>query len=121
MILKSGSPNVLFASGPNVIVWSAFAMLKLCGTFAAALKFASPACDAVIVQEPAPVRCTVPGAGLVTVQLPLALKLTGKPDEAVGFTMKSGSPNVLFAIAANVIVWFAFAMLKLCGTSGAGL
>ena len=58
---------------------------------------------------------------MVTVQLPMALKLTGKPDEAVGFTMKSGSPNVLGAMAPNVIVWFAFAMLKLCGTSGAGL
>ncbi len=104
LILKSGSPNVLFASGPNVIVWSAFAMLKLCGTFAAALKFASPACDAVIVQAPAPVRCTLPGAGVVTVQLPTAIKLTGKPDEAVGFTIKSGSPKVLFAIAPNVIV-----------------
>ena len=34
----------------------AFAMLNDCGTFAAALKFALPACDAVIVHEPAPVR-----------------------------------------------------------------
>ena len=35
------------------------AMLKLWGTSVAALKFALPACDAVIVHEPAPVRCTV--------------------------------------------------------------
>src|SRR2546426_11446636 len=98
-------------------------MLKLCETFAAALKFALPACDAVIVQEPAARMRTVPGAGVVTRQLLfglLALKLTGKPDEAVGFTRKSGSPKVLFAIAPNVMVWFAFAMLNVCGTSGAG-
>src|SRR2546426_4725182 len=80
-------------------------MLKLCETFVAALKFALPACDAVIVQEPAARIRTVPGAGVVTRQLLfalLALKLTGKPDEAVGFTMKSGSPKVLFARAPNV-------------------
>ena len=50
-----------------------------------------------------------------------AAKLTGKPEEAVAATLKSGSPNVLLAIAPNVIVWFAFAMLKLCGTFGAAL
>ena len=79
-------------------------MLKLCGTLAAALKFALPACAAVIAQVPAPVVCTVPGAGVVTVQLPLALKLTGKPEDAVGFTIKLASPNVLFGMAAKVIV-----------------
>src|SRR2546425_12761165 len=95
-------------------------MLKLCGTFVAALKFALPACDAVIVQEPAARIRTVPGAGVVTRQLLfalLALKLTGNPEEAVGFTMKSGSPNVLGANGPNVMVWFAFRMLKLNGTS----
>ena len=112
LILKSGSPNVLFASGPNVIVWSAFAMLKLCGTFAAALKFASPACEAVIVQAPAPVRCTVPGDALVTVHCPLAPKLTGNPEDAVALTKKSGSPNVLFASAPNVIVWLALLIVS---------
>src|SRR6266704_2422272 len=106
LILKSGSPNVLFASGPNVIVWSAFAMLKLCETFAAALKFASPACAAVMVQEPALVMCTVPGDGLVTVHWPLALKLTGNPEDADALTPKSGSPNVLGANGPNVMVWF---------------
>ena len=57
-----------------------------------------------MVQEPAPVMCTVPGDGLVTVHCPLALKLTGKPEDAVALTGKSGSPNVLFAKGPNVIV-----------------
>src|SRR5438132_6182990 len=88
-------------------------MLNVCGTFAAALKFALPACAAVIVQEPAPVRCTVPGDGLVTVHCPLALKLIGKPDDADALTMKSGSPSVLLANAPNVIVWFPFVLVRL--------
>src|SRR3989442_15713919 len=90
-------------------------MLKLCETFVAALKFAVPACDAVIVQEPGARIRTVPGAGVVTRQLLfglLALKLTGNPEDAVGFTMKSGSPNVLLAIAPNVIVWFPFKLVS---------
>ena len=57
-----------------------------------------------MVQEPALVMCTVPGDGLVTVHWPVALKLTGKPDDAVALTGKSESPNVLFANAPNVIV-----------------
>ena len=48
-----------------------------------------PACEAVIVHEPGPVRCTV---ALLTVQLPLAANETGKPEEAVALTVKSGSP-----------------------------
>ena len=57
-----------------------------------------------MVQEPALVICTVPGDGLVTVQLPLALKVTAKPDVAVGETTKSASPKVLGVSAPNVIV-----------------
>ena len=63
-----------------------------------------PACEAVIVHEPAPVRCTVPGDGLVTVHCPLALKLTGNPEDAVALTGKSGSPKVRGAKGPNVIV-----------------
>ncbi len=33
---KRGSPYVLSANAPNVTVWPAFAMVKVCGTFAAA-------------------------------------------------------------------------------------
>ena len=57
----------------------------------------------------------------LTVQLPVALKLTASPDDAVALTVKSASPNVLSASAANVIVWLAFAILNACGTSGAAL
>ena len=63
-----------------------------------------PACEAVMEQEPALVTCTVPGDGLVTVHCPLALKLTGKPEDADALTVKSGSPKVLGANAPNVIV-----------------
>src|SRR5205807_2737289 len=40
----------------RAVIVLAFAIVKVCGTLVAALKFASPACDAVIVHEPAPVR-----------------------------------------------------------------
>ena len=53
------------------------------------------------MQLPAPVMCTVVPA---TVQLPLAAKLTVRPELAVAETVKSGSPQVLFPSAANVIV-----------------
>lgn len=51
----------------------------------------------------------------VTVHLPVAEKLAVKPELAVALTVKSGSPNVLSAIAPNVIVWFALATLNDCG------
>ena len=86
---------------------------NVCETEAAARKFALPACAAVIVHEPAPVRVTrVPA----TVQLPEAEKLTVKPDVAVALTLKSASPKVLPGKAAKVIVWLAWATVKLCGT-----
>src|SRR3954469_3516844 len=46
---------------------------------------------------------------------------TGRPEDAVAETVKSGSPNVLSARAANVIVWSAFLMANECATSPAGL
>jgi hypothetical protein len=58
----------------------------------------------VIVHEPAPMMWTVPGEGLVTVQLPLATRLTARPELAVALAVKLGSPNVLFANALKVIV-----------------
>src|SRR5439155_9007111 len=48
-----------------------------CATSAAGRKFASPACDAVIVHEPARTRCTV---APLTVQAPAAENETGRPD-----------------------------------------
>ena len=44
----------------------------------------SPACEAAIVQLPVPVMCTVLA---VTVQLPFALKLTARPEDAVALTV----------------------------------
>jgi hypothetical protein len=79
---------------------------------------ASPACDAVIVHEPAPVRWTV--LALIE-QLPAALNDTARPEEAVALTPKSGSPNVLPPSAPNAIVCPAFAIANACGTSGAAL
>ena len=78
----------------------------------------SPAWDAVIVQEPAPVKWTVEPA---TVQLPPAAKLTGKLEEAVALTMKSGSPRFLPTSTPNVIVWLPLAIENVCGVAGAGL
>src|SRR5204862_426667 len=86
---------------------------KMSGRFVAARSFASPGCDAVIVQAPAPVMLT---AAAAMVQLPLAPKLTTSPDEAVALAVNVGSPKVLAASAPNVIVWSAFAIVNVCGT-----
>src|SRR5690349_18042913 len=86
---KSGAPYVLFASVVKVIVWLAFAIASVRLTLGAAGWLASPDWEAVIVQLPAPVRCTV---APLTPQFPLALKLAGKPVLAVALIVKSGSP-----------------------------
>src|SRR5207247_9653075 len=83
-----------FKEQSGAVAVLAFAIVKVCGTLVAALKFALQGCAAVIVHEPAPVRWTVLPAN---VQLPVALKLTLKPEEAVALTLKSASPNVLLA------------------------
>ncbi len=70
------------------------------------------------VHEPAPVMCTV----LPTfVQSPLVVKLTAKPEVAMAFTLKSGSVNVVLANAPNEMVWFAWKMLNVRSSFGAGL
>src|SRR5437660_6563459 len=102
----------------TLTVGVAFAIENERGTSAAELKLLSPACDAVIVQEPAPVMCTVEPVAL---QLPLAPKLTARLEDAVAPTEKSGLPNVFPGSAAKVIVWPALAMEDDCGTSAAGL
>src|ERR1051325_11489308 len=75
---KSGSLTVLPASAPNTIVWFALLIVNVRLTVCAGLKSAVPACEAVSVQLPA------------TVQLPLATTVTGRPELAVGLTLKSG-------------------------------
>src|SRR2546428_9899851 len=84
--VNGGSLAVLSASGLKVIVWSPFAMLNVRGTSGAGLKVGSPACAAVIVHDPAPAFVSVVPD---TVQLPLALKLTARPDDAVALTTKA--------------------------------
>src|SRR5437868_2400852 len=83
---KSASPKVLPLKAPNVMVWLAIAMENDCGTSGAALKLLSPACDAVMVQEPAPVMCTV---APVTLQLPLAPNVTVNAEVELALTVKS--------------------------------
>ncbi len=65
------------------------AIEKLRETGEAAFQFVSPGCAAVIEQLPAPARCTLTPE---TVHLPAAAKLSGRPDDALALTRKSGSP-----------------------------
>jgi len=53
--------------------------------------------------------------------VPLAVNVTGKPDEALAPTLKGESPTVLFERGAKLIVWFCLLIAKLCATSGAAL
>ena len=77
-----------------VVAVPAFAIRKVRETSGAGLKFASPACEAVMVQVPAPVSVTT--APLIP-QLLLAANDTGKPELADAEIVKGASPKVLFA------------------------
>src|SRR5258708_37328139 len=55
---KSGSPKVLLASAPNVMVWPALATENVCGTSVAGLRLVAPACEAGLVHGPASVTWT---------------------------------------------------------------
>ena len=44
-------------------------------------------------------------------QLPLALKETGRPEDAVALTLKSGFPYLLSASGSKVIVWLNLSVL----------
>ena len=76
-------------------------MVNVCSTGSAALKTRSPACEALIVHEPTPVTCTVAPE---IVHCPDAAKLTGRPEDAVALTVKSGSPGRWSSSGPNVIV-----------------
>jgi hypothetical protein len=62
----------------------------------------------------------VPAALIATV-LPLTVhtvgvvdaKVTASPEEAVASTVKGATPNAELAMAPNVIVWLALAIVKL--------
>ena len=91
---------------------------KVRGTLGAASKFALPGCEAITVHSPTPVRCAV---APLTVQRPLPANETGKPEDAVAETRKSGAPNVLFESGPKLIDWLALVIANVCETSGAGL
>src|SRR5262245_15880920 len=98
--VKSASPTAFPGSTAKEIVWAAFAIVNVCETSGAGKKLELPAWEAEIVQDPAPVRCTV--APLI-VQFPVAPNETVSPDDADALTGKSGSPNVLPESAPKVI------------------
>src|SRR5262249_22946057 len=75
-----------------------------------------PGCEAVIVQDPAPVMWTVVPE---TPQLPDAAKLTLRPEVAEAFTTKSESPKLLSGRAPKVIVCAAFCAVTVSVTCGA--
>src|SRR2546421_12192745 len=102
---KSGSPNVLPASAPNVIVWFALATVNDLFILMILLSSRSTLFPYATLFRSALVMCTMLPE---TVQLPAAEKLTDRPELAVALTGKSGSPKVLPASAPNVIVWPAF-------------
>src|SRR6266508_3676909 len=104
LTLNGGAPTVLFGSAAKLIVWFCLAGLltaKLRATSGAALYVALPAWCAVIVQLPAPVSVTIVP---LTLHFPLAVNVTGKPDEVLALTLKAGSPTVLSGSAAKLIV-----------------
>src|SRR5438093_9273155 len=85
----------------TVSMYEGGAALNERGTSGAGSYIALPDCDAVIVQVPAATSVTVVSD---TVQPPVALKLTGRPDDAVALTVNGGSVDVLSGRGSNVIV-----------------
>jgi hypothetical protein len=71
------------------------------------------------ITVPAPVKVTV--EPFIVAGPDLIANVTGNPDDALALTLNGGSPKVLSARAPKLIVWFAFATLKLRGTSAAAL
>ena len=110
LTLKSASPKILLPSAPKVMVWLVVLIENDCGTSVAALYWASPACEAVMVHDPAAVMWTVEP---VTLQLPPAAKVTVSPEVALALTVKSTSPKILLLSAPKVIVWSTFETVRL--------
>src|SRR3954454_20950419 len=77
-------------------------MWKRCQTGCAGSYTALPPCEAVIVHQPTPVRCTFMPA---TVQGPEPESVTGRFEVVDTFTLKSRSPRRLCASVVNRIVW----------------
>src|SRR5205823_3445780 len=101
VMVKSGSVTMWSGIIGKVIVWFAFAILNACVTGVAGLYVAFPAWEATIEHEPAPVMWT---RFPLTVQLPVALNVTCRPDDAIAAIVKSGFPYVLFGRGPKVMV-----------------
>ena len=87
--------------------WDAATTSKLWSTGAAAFQLSSPAWEAVIVQDPAPVRVTRSPS---TVQAPAAAKLTARGEVVVALTVNGGSPTALSPSGPKVMAWSALPM-----------
>src|SRR3954468_13260376 len=86
---KSASPKRFGSVVPTLIDCGALAIVKVWETSSAGFQVsASPACEAVTVHEPAPVMCTV---AVAIVHAPVAVRVTGSPDDALALTAKSTS------------------------------
>ena len=107
------------AGALKVMVCAAFAAVTVCTTFVAAVKLASPSCDAVSVQsvEPLVIVTVTPAME----QPPLAATETDKADEAVGPTTKLVPKVAGEAGAAKVMVCDALAAVTVWFTSGAAV
>src|SRR5262249_34875003 len=113
---NGGSPTILSPRAGKPITCAPLAMVKERATSAAARGSASPACEAVTVQLPAPVSVITPAA---TAHDPAAPNDTGSPEDTEAVTAKDGSPNVRSARVAKAIDCAAGAMPNDRDTSGA--
>ena len=87
-----------------VAVTGAAVTLNFWVTGAAAFQSALPVWDAVTLQVPVStrwIRCPS-----TMVHGPVAVRLTGRPEEALAPASKSGVPRVFLLIAGNVIDWW---------------
>ena len=94
----------LYCTGGVAVVTTGWWIAKVWATDAAGFQTPSPACEAVIVQVPGPVRWTVLP---VIVHSPEAANDTGRAELAVALTSKSGALGGRPASGAKSIVWSA--------------
>ena len=116
--VEGGSVVILLGNAPNEIDWFSFATLKLCDTWGAAPKVASPGWLALIVQVPPPTIVTVVPETWHTAVV-VVLNITVRPELAVAATVNGGSPNRRSASGSKVIDCELLVTGKLCATWGA--
>src|SRR5215831_2043839 len=114
--VKGASPKVRSGGAAKVIVWPEAFTANVRSTFAAASKLPSPACVALTVTLPVPLRVTVfpfTDAGPES-----SSNETGRLEDAFAVSAKGASPKARSA-KAKVIVWPAFLTVKLRSTLAA--